>query len=107
MVRRLGGFDGERQAHCFGDRDERGEARIAAWREGAVEAFPLDACRLGDFGKAPARFCNVSKGDQQHLRFFRILHRRSEILGRESPVLPQFFDHHLVVRDARFVFHGF
>ena len=54
MVLRLGRLDRECQAHGFCHCQERRKARIAARRKGAVEAFPLDACRLGDLGNAPA-----------------------------------------------------
>jgi hypothetical protein len=80
-VRCLGSLHRQRQSHCLGHGKECGESRVAARRQGAVEALPLDPRRLGNPADPSLRFGHLPQGSQQHSGFFGVLDGRLEILG--------------------------
>jgi hypothetical protein len=55
-------LDGEAEADRLGDGVQGGEARVAAFGEGAVQALALDAGVSGDLGDAAAGFGDSAKG---------------------------------------------
>src|SRR3981189_1404294 len=81
-------FDGESQTDGFSDRNQRGQPRVAANRQGSIEALTLDASSFGDSGDAPG-LRDMPQRNQQNLGFILIFQRRFEILGGKLRVFPQ------------------
>ena|SRR6266566_2537665 len=97
------GFDGESQANGFGDRDQCGQARISANRQGPVKTPTLDARSLGDFGDAPC--LREMPQSKQNPRFILIFQRSFEILCGKVWVFSEPPNEGLVMGDAAFTFH--
>lgn len=100
-----GGFDGEAEADGASDGDQRREARIAARRQGAIQAFAFDASGLGDFGDT-LRLGDVAQGDEKDAGLIFILKRGLQIRGGEFRVVAEAANDGLVMRCAGFTFHG-
>jgi hypothetical protein len=100
----MSGFDCESEPNCFGDGNQRRQARVAICRQSPVKTLALDAGGLGNFGYTLGAG-EVAQGDEQNAGFVLIFQCRFEVFGGKIRVLPEPPNYGLVVGDGGSTFH--
>ena len=90
-------LDRQPQPHRLRHGHERREPGVPAGGECPIEAFPLQARRLGHFRDTPLRLGKSSQSDQQHLWFVGVLKRCFKVLGCELRIVAKFLDQGFVM----------
>jgi len=107
MVSRPIGLHRQLQPDGLGDGDQRRKTRIAAGRQGSIQALPFDPRGLGNLGDASPRLGDTTQRDKQDFRLVRVIQCGLQVLDGEFRVITQSTNDGLVVRNAGFRCHCF